>query len=428
MRLCSIILETVADQIEKIASRDKVPAAVVPVMAKQVSDKYWKWVVRSWSNNIIRLPDDANKVHNILQQFKTLSYRLSPQQRDINVYRSLDDIKQVVDPIIGVTASKKSHDINLPGVTVVDVKGPYTTISITDPSSLAKLGRGTSWCTREDHPDCSAENYIRRFGKVFMVLQSGRPVLQYDPQYIEIKDIDNMSISSRAVFSAEVEDRPKLLSLVIPPDLERIAAEQDWGKAAQVGFNYAYQVLNSRWPEAESYILKAAQSGQGIQHGESVPIAYAVHLIGGRWKEVERFLMKDPKEAAMYASQILKDIEGINRWPEAEPYIIKHPDAILHYARLVIEGRWPEAEPYLLKYCKDELELNKQMQDEWARSGGRSGSNRFVSKWGQSAIHIAQEYARDFIDEPTELAIHILGDRWPELEPYVTDMSNLFEK
>lgn len=47
---------------------------------------------------------------------------------------------------------------------------------------------------------------------------------------------------------------------------------------------------------------------------------YARNVIKSRWPEGEPTIMKDPYWAVMYAQHIIK-----GRWPDAEPYIIKTP-------------------------------------------------------------------------------------------------------
>jgi len=72
---------------------------------------------------------------------------------------------------------------------------------------------------------------------------------------------------------------------------------------------------------------------------------YACDVLDGRWEEYESIVMKDPHYAVNYAIDILK-----KRWPDAEPYILKCPVSSYFYAQTVIKGRWPEAELNIMKY------------------------------------------------------------------------------
>ena len=107
-------------------------------------------------------------------------------------------------------------------------------------------------------------------------------------------------------------------------------------------YEYAKDVIQGRWPEAEPIIMKSPYYAY----------RYAYYVIKGRWPEAESSIMKDPLYIYFYA----KDVIG--RWPEAEKHIMKDPNIIINYARDVIKGRWPEAEPAIAKYkIKKYLEL-----------------------------------------------------------------------
>lgn len=96
---------------------------------------------------------------------------------------------------------------------------------------------------------------------------------------------------------------------------------------------YADDVKNGRWEEAEKYILNSPAKAA----------EYAIRVIKSRWPIAEPIIMRDPSAAAEYAAEVLKD-----RWLEAEPIILKTASSAYEYAKLVIKGRWPQAEQIIL--------------------------------------------------------------------------------
>ena len=64
---------------------------------------------------------------------------------------------------------------------------------------------------------------------------------------------------------------------------------------------------------------------------------YARDVIQGRWPEAEPYIKKDPHYACYYAQYIIK-----GRWPEAEPFIKTNPKYASNYAKEVIgdENFW----------------------------------------------------------------------------------------
>jgi len=77
-------------------------------------------------------------------------------------------------------------------------------------------------------------------------------------------------------------------------------------KVPGYALDYAIEVLDGRWPEAEEVIATEAYSA----------LMYAGMILGGRFKLAEETIKKDPISAARYATSIL-----VHKWPEAEPHI-----------------------------------------------------------------------------------------------------------
>ena len=101
---------------------------------------------------------------------------------------------------------------------------------------------------------------------------------------------------------------------------------------------YTFNVIEGRWPEAESYIMKDAEWAY----------EYACNVMKNeRWLEAEPVIMKNAKWAYWYARYVIN-----GRWPEAEPFIMKDAEWAYVYAKYVIEDRWPEAEPVIMKDAK----------------------------------------------------------------------------
>ena len=105
------IVETVQDQVSELANKHKLEPTEVTRIAKENGGKYWKWVLNQWYLNKIRLPEDGHRVKETLENFHKSKNRL--QEKDINKYKSLSDIEQVVEPLLGIASSNKTVKINL---------------------------------------------------------------------------------------------------------------------------------------------------------------------------------------------------------------------------------------------------------------------------------------------------------------------------
>jgi hypothetical protein len=347
MKLTTILTETIQDQIETISTKHKIPPEQVITTCKQVHKKYWKWVLQQWYYGNIKLPEDSTRITEVLTQFDKNKPKLA--KKDINQYKKPNDLEQS----LGIHAQTQKTSLNLPGVEIVHEKGPYITAKVSDPESLAKLGMGTKWCTRADYPDCMADDYIHEYGHIYIVFRDFEPFVQYTPDYEQVMDVNDEPVSGD-------------LSGIIPPPPNPLPEE---------AVNYAINILNDRWPEAEPLILK----------DPTMAAVYAYKVLGSRWPEAEPIILgggtggfRGPGALMYY---ILNVVRG--RWPEAEPFILRNPEWIYNYALNIIGGRWPEAEPFILRSPEG---------PEWA-----------------------YRYAKN-----------VIKDRWPEAEPVI--MKNRYWK
>jgi hypothetical protein len=400
MKLSSInsvlVLETVQDQIQSIADKSGLSVEEVSELVRKVGLKQWKWVLNQWHKGSINLPPDSEKVNELIVNFEKVKSKLDI--KDINQYKSVEELKSSVEPLLDIKSSKKKREYeNLEGVEIVSRKGPYVVLKVSNADSLAALGIGTKWCTRDDHPECRSEQYIGRYGHIFVVLQNGRPVMQYTSDYNEIMDISNYL----------VED-PGMLSLIPKPEINE--------NSTDIIYNYAYKVLRDRWPEAEPYIAK----------NPAVAYRYARDVIDGEWPEAEPYIMKEPALAYGYAKDIIDD-----RWPEAEPYIMKEPGFAIQYAVDFIGDRWPEAESYIMKGPHDAFEYaHRVIRGRWPEA------EHVILRSPESCVRYARYVIEDrwpeaepiIMEDPESIYMYVRGviqDRWPEAEPTIAKHAKL---
>jgi len=392
-----MIVETVTDQIQALAQRNSISPDEVKSLCQQASKDYWKWVLKQWFDGKISLPEDVERSQQVLSSFKSVLPRVPSDQRDIFKLKSLEEIESLIAPLLGVSSSKKSHKITgRPGVKLVNTNGPYETYEITDEETLKKLGEGTRWCTRGSHPKCAAGGYLKTYGKIFTILQNGRPVIQYTPDYSQVQDIENNKVKD-----------PTLLALIPPPDPTHIKS----------AFNYAINVMKKRWPEAEPYIMKDPQRAY----------YYAFLVMGKRWPEAEAVILQDPHWAVSYAITVIDANNMKKRWPEAEAVILQDPEAANEYAIHILKKRWPEAEPYIMqdpklaaKYAIQILKKKRWPEAEpYIMQDPKSAAKYAIQILKKKRWPEAEPYIMQDPESAAIYAIRILKERWPEAEPYI---------
>ena len=195
------------------------------------------------------------------------------------------------------------------------------------------------------------------------------------------------------------------------------AGEKTILKRKSVGLmvNYAEEVIKGRWPEAEPFIAKSEDwsleyarflkdrfpAGEEAILKSNNPfyiIGYAKDVIGDRWPEAEPYIAKSAEWSLEYARNL-----G-SRFPAGEKTILKRKNVglMVNYAKEVIKDRWLKAEPYIAKSA------------EWSLEYARKVNSRFPA--GEETIlnsgkpYLMVQYAR-----------HVIGNRWPEAEPYIAE-------
>lgn len=307
----TIVSESVQDQIQELSYKHDKPPLEITDNCKSISHKYWKWILKLWYYNKIILPEDKHRIRTALDNFQQVYHQLPPDQKSIDRYNTITELENLVKPILGIKPSTKVHKNieSFPGVEIISRNGPYLIAEITDSDSLAELGKGTKWCTRNGYPGDIAGEYLRDYGSMLIIFQNGRPLIQFTPDYDQIHDIND-----------DVVTDERLLSLIPPPKLS--------GDISNI-YGYIIYVLKKRWPEAEGRIIEEPVCAYN----------YAKNFIRSRWTAAEPMISQSPTYAYLYAKNIIN-----GPWPEAEETILKSRLAALHYTIYVLKERWPDLE------------------------------------------------------------------------------------
>lgn len=298
----SMLLETVQDQITALSNKYKISPEQVTGIVKSVSNDNWKFVLKLWYIDNIKLPEDGSRVRTAIEKFKKFKNQL--ENKDINRYKRLSDLEDALDKDEGITNSISSTKLGK----VVNRYEEYTTIEVTNVEDLKNIGEGTKWCTRGSYPDCMAQYYLDKHGSIFVVLKEDKPFIQYTPDFSQIMDVKDNHFTDST-----------LLRNVIPkPDISYLANNIDAFE------NYFTKINKERWPE------------------------------------IEPLIVDQPQFAIFYIKKILNDFKSAsphrNRWPEAEPALAKDPKSAYDYAVFILRGPWPAAEPAMSRdidmgYC-----------------------------------------------------------------------------
>jgi len=400
MRLTSLYLEAInyashKPQLDSLSKQlNKTPQEIIS-WVEPITDatRYVEWILRQLKIHTIRLPEDANRIKQLLIDFDHYkSIGAADINRDIGSYKTIHDLEAIIDKLKGVDLKGRAETRQeyRAGAQWVNESPNYKLLKITTPEAAAHYGLNTKWCT--SNPKIAKKYLIE--GSLYIVFKKQpdgklKKLYQYTYDYSQFRDILDKSVKPN-----------KEIQQLIKPPLN--------SKPAMLAEFCAF--IGSRWPEAEPIIAKDPK----------LAYYYVINILEHPWPEAEPTIAKNPELACYYVRDILQ-----HPWPEAEPYIAKDPEWACHYARYVLKRPWPEAEPYIVK------------DPEWAYGYAADVLKR---PWPEAEPIIAQNprwahfYARDVLKrpwpeaEPTIVknaiwayyyAKDVLGRPWPEAEPRI---------
>lgn len=128
--------------------------------------KYLEWMIKRVENaNTGRIPADlisvVDKFHNVATQLP---------KRDINAYKSLDDLKAAVATVSTTSKTAEKKMTKIKGAEKLFEDGDYVFLYIKDKAAAINYGKGTKWCIT-DAEATHFESYHNRQIKFYYVFQ-----------------------------------------------------------------------------------------------------------------------------------------------------------------------------------------------------------------------------------------------------------------
>ena len=151
---------------------------------------------------------DIKRLYDALEAFERAKPRLGPTQRDVNRYRTLQELETVITSAVGAGQVKATFAFarQVDGASVIYHRNDTTVYKIAgkdsssgtrrpDPAAVyavQTLGDGppeTKWCTRGSYkPSSMASNYLSQ-GTIYVVYKSGVPFAQFLSRSLEPADV-----------------------------------------------------------------------------------------------------------------------------------------------------------------------------------------------------------------------------------------------
>lgn len=111
--------------------------------------KYTQWIVNRYKKKDFR-QEDHPRIHTALKDFETHKNKLAV--KDINQYKSLNDLEDAVHPHLGVVSKKQEkQEIKHQGADLVHNEPGLMVHKLKTREAACHYGAGTKWCTAAKH-------------------------------------------------------------------------------------------------------------------------------------------------------------------------------------------------------------------------------------------------------------------------------------
>lgn len=202
---------------------------------KNIPKEYTQWVSRILNDKLFAFipEEDTPRLINALRSFSNLKIRDNiPLEKDINKYKDLNQLETEISKFTG-TGSKSGgylqyNPLSLPGVQQVKaLKDGTQMFKISNADSLAKLGLGTKWCTREDYGSSNmSSRYISQYGFLYLLTKDGKPVIQMTPDLNQVMNVNDEQVSlPRELYSHFSEQLSKKTKIPVKTILQFTSEE-----------------------------------------------------------------------------------------------------------------------------------------------------------------------------------------------------------
>jgi hypothetical protein len=320
-----LVLQEALSELRKraLAQKYRVPEFVVEYISSfdpHPSAGYTDWILfqikegnlrAKWDDSKVDF-EDGEKVRQLLTQFiKLLRKQNFKGSRDINQYGSYAELAQELEKYTGEREEVQKRsvlDLIKPSDIVVD-QGRYKVVRVYEYPVAKALFKGTHWCVQQE--GYFDEYNIDYDNPLYCVLKDLHPYVLLHYESRQAKDVYDSAISR----DTALEIRPVVVAL-----------EKKEGKYTRSG----------------DFVMFLT-AGEAVQDA-SLAYDYAWEVLHSRFPEGEEAISRDPGNSYLYAKDIIK-----GPWPKGEDVISKSAYYSFLYAKDVIRGPWPKGEKTILR-------------------------------------------------------------------------------
>ena len=107
-----LLIESYRQLLEKISTEKNIPIPKLKELIQQAdpietgSKEYSQFILKLFSRNNIRLPEDSYRVREAIKTFNRIKASLPPEQRVINKFKTLHDLESACEGVENISKTK----------------------------------------------------------------------------------------------------------------------------------------------------------------------------------------------------------------------------------------------------------------------------------------------------------------------------------
>jgi len=183
---------------------DYIRNVINPLDPTGIEANYTLWIILQLRNNQISLPEDEERVKQLLKYYDLNKKKVSGLPKDI-YFVDFNELENMINELkekgeIREKSLREQYEEIKEGVKEIYNDGTYRILECTTPEAVVRFGRGSKWCTTDIE---KAKEYLE-YGPIYRIFVDGNPYASLN--YVGIIDVMDRDL--------EYDDDPLLFEIL----------------------------------------------------------------------------------------------------------------------------------------------------------------------------------------------------------------------
>ena len=129
--------------------------------------KYLDWICKEYLNGI-----DINRLKDVIEKFNNKIEKNLIQNKDINFYKSIEDLENVINETPDKSKTEQKKDIKLQDANLILDNNDFFIVQPLTWEASKLYGKGTKWCTAQEKDSSYWDTYTKKDGDILFYVRN----------------------------------------------------------------------------------------------------------------------------------------------------------------------------------------------------------------------------------------------------------------